>query len=51
MSPDELARIQAAGLSLAERAFNRSIHVVLKVSDVLTPEQRKKMVETWRQWR
>ncbi|MFQ5859775.1 MAG: Spy/CpxP family protein refolding chaperone [Anaerolineae bacterium] len=47
VSPDELVRIQTTGLSLAERAFRRSADVVVKVSAVLTPEQRKELTEAW----
>ena len=48
MSPDELASIRAVTVRLVERASDRSIDTVCKVAEVLTPEQRKKLVETLR---
>jgi Spy/CpxP family protein refolding chaperone len=51
VSPDALARLQTAGLGLAEHALTRSIDVVLKASEVLTPEQRKELAAAWRQRR
>lgn len=49
VSPDALARIQAAGRRIAEQAFARSIDVIIEVSEVLTPEQRKDLAAAWRQ--
>ncbi|MFQ5961444.1 MAG: Spy/CpxP family protein refolding chaperone [Candidatus Methylomirabilales bacterium] len=48
VSPDEVERVQAAGLRLAEQAFARTTDVVLQISEVLTPEQRKELVAAWR---
>jgi Spy/CpxP family protein refolding chaperone len=51
VGPEELARLHAAGLSLAERAFRRTTDIVLQVSEVLTPEQRQALVQEWKEWR
>jgi hypothetical protein len=51
VSPDNLTRLQTAGLSLAERALSRSADVVLNASEALVPEQRKELAVAWRQWR
>ncbi len=45
---DELARLRAAGLDLTDRAFNRSFDAMVQAAAVLTPEQRKKLVEGWK---
>jgi len=46
--PEEVARLRTAGLSLADRAIGRSIEVALRVSQVLTSEQRKELAESWK---
>lgn len=48
VNPNELATIKSAGVELADQALSRTVEVVLKVSDVLTPEQRQELVEKWR---
>ena len=50
VSAEELARLQAAGLHLAKRAFRRTTDVVLQVSEVLTPEQRQALIQEWKEW-
>lgn len=50
VSPDEVEEIRIASLNLAERAINRSLDLLLKVSEVFTPEQRKDLAHAWRVW-
>ncbi len=49
ISRTELQDIQAKSLSLTEKTLNQSIDTLLKISEVLTPEQRKQLVESWGQ--
>jgi hypothetical protein len=49
ISQDELVRLRTAGLDLTERAFNRSFDGMVQAAAVLTPEQRKKLVEAWKE--
>lgn len=51
VSPDEVEGIRIASLNLAERAINRSLAMLLEVSEILTPEQRKDLAHAWRGWR
>ncbi len=48
INQDELAKLRTAGLDLTERAFNRSFDVMVQAATVLTPDQRKKLVEAWK---
>jgi len=48
INQDELARLRTAGLDLTDRAFNRSFDAMVQAAAVLTPEQRKKLVEAWK---
>ena len=50
VSSDELARIQTASLHLTERAFSLSMDALTKLSEVLTPLQRKRLVKAWQDW-
>ena len=45
----ELEEVQAKTFNLTEKAFNQSFDTLLKISKVLTPEQRKELVKSWRQ--
>ena len=49
LNQDEVARLRAVGLALAERAFNRSFDSLLQAAEVLTPEQRKVLLESWKE--
>ena len=48
VDPAELNRIREAGLGPADRAFDQGLDVVVKVSEVLTPEQRGQLARAWR---
>lgn len=48
INQDELARLRTAGLDLTDRAFNRSFDAMVQAAAVLTLEQRKKLVEAWK---
>lgn len=48
VSREQLLEIKSASLALAARVIDRSIEVVLELSDALTPEQRKKLIEAWK---
>jgi len=48
VNPEQLAKIKSASVTMADQALSQTVEVVLKVSEVLTPEQRKKLVATWR---
>lgn len=48
INQDELARLRTAGLDLTDRVFNRSFDAMVQAAAVLTPEQRKKLVEAWK---
>lgn len=47
IDPHELAEIKTAALGLAERAMSEGLDLTLGISEVLTPEQRRKLVHTW----
>jgi Spy/CpxP family protein refolding chaperone len=44
----EVARIRADMLALADRASGKFTESIVKASDVLTPEQRRKLAERWK---
>lgn len=46
---EELERIRAASLDLADRASRRAVDSFAQMLDVLTPEQRRELLEMWRQ--
>lgn len=48
INQDELARLRTAGLDLTDRVFNRSFDAMVQAAAVLTPEQRKKLGEAWK---
>jgi hypothetical protein len=48
VSRDQLLGIRSSGLALAQRVIDRGIDVILELSDTLTPDQRKKLVEAWK---
>lgn len=48
INQDELARLRTAGLDLTDRVFNRSFDAMVQAAAVLTPEQRRKLVEAWK---
>jgi Spy/CpxP family protein refolding chaperone len=48
INQDNLAKLRAAGLDLTEQAFSRSFDTMIQAAMVLTPEQRRKLVEAWR---
>jgi Spy/CpxP family protein refolding chaperone len=45
---EEVARIRADALALAERASRKLTESIVKASEVLTPEQRRKLTERWK---
>ena len=45
---EQVAQVRAASLQLAERAIDRSLEALVKISQVLTPDQRKQLLETWK---
>jgi Spy/CpxP family protein refolding chaperone len=49
INQDELVRLRTSGLDLTEQAFNRSFDAMVQTAAVLTPEQRKKLVEAWKE--
>jgi periplasmic protein CpxP/Spy len=50
IDPQEAARVKAAGLQLAERAANTWTEAIVKAANVLTPEQRKQLIDLWNKW-
>lgn len=48
INQDELARLRTAGLDLTDRVFDRSFDAMIQAAAVLTPEQRKKLAEGWK---
>lgn len=48
VDPEEVARIRADLLALAERASRKLTESIVKASEVLTPEQRRKLTERWK---
>jgi hypothetical protein len=47
VDPGEVARIRADALALADRATGKMAEAIVKVSDILTPGQRRKLAERW----
>jgi Spy/CpxP family protein refolding chaperone len=48
INQDELVRLRTDGLDLTGQAFNRSSDAMVQASAVLTPKQRKKLMEAWK---
>lgn len=48
VDPEEVAKIRADVLALADRASRKMTESILKASDVLTAEQRRKLAERWK---
>ncbi len=48
VDPAEVAKIREDALALADRASRKITEAMVKASDVLTPAQRRKLVERWR---
>lgn len=48
VNQNDLATIKSAGVTLADEALGRTVDATLKVSEVLTPKQRKELVAKWR---
>ena len=48
ISQADLDQVRTAGLNLAEQAFNRSFDAMVKAAAVLTPEQRKELIASWK---
>jgi periplasmic protein CpxP/Spy len=46
----EVARLKSNALTLVERAANLWTDATLKAANVLTPEQRKQLVDFWNRW-
>ncbi len=49
VDPEEVARIRADALALADRASRTVTDALVKASAVLSPEQRRKLAERWKQ--
>ena len=49
VSTEDFAEIRTATLNLTEEATGLTIDATVRVLEVLTPEQRKKLLELWRQ--
>jgi Spy/CpxP family protein refolding chaperone len=45
---EEVARVRADLLALADRASRKFTESIVKASEVLTPEQRRKLAERWK---
>ncbi len=48
VDPAEFAKIREDGLALADRASAKLNEAVVKAGEVLTPEQRRKLVQRWK---
>jgi periplasmic protein CpxP/Spy len=48
VDPEEVARIRADALALADRATREMAEAIVEASDVLTPEQRRTLAEQWK---
>jgi len=48
MDPEEVAKIRADALALADRATRKITEAIVKASDILSPEQRRKLAERWK---
>jgi Spy/CpxP family protein refolding chaperone len=48
VNQNDLATIKSAGVTLAHQALGRTVDAMFKVSEVLTPKQRKELVAKWR---
>ena len=48
VDPAEIAKIREDALALADRASRKISDAIVKASDVLTPEQRRKLAERWK---
>ncbi|MBI5420330.1 MAG: periplasmic heavy metal sensor [Deltaproteobacteria bacterium] len=48
VDPEAVAKIRADALALADRASRTMTEAIIKASDVLTPEQRRKLAERWK---
>ena len=49
VSTEDFAEIRTATMNLTEEATGLTIDATVRVLEVLTPEQRKKLLELWRQ--
>ena len=48
INQDELGKLRAEGLDLTALAFSRSFDTMIQAATVLTPEQRRKLAEAWK---
>lgn len=48
VDPAEFAKIREDGLALADRASRKLNEAIVKTAEVLTPEQRRKLLERWK---
>jgi len=48
VDPGEVAKIRADLLALADRASAKFTESIVKASEILTPEQRRKLAERWK---
>ena len=48
VSTEDFAEIRTATLNLTEEATGLTIDATVRVLEILTPEQRKKLLELWR---
>jgi Spy/CpxP family protein refolding chaperone len=48
VDPGEIEGIRADALALADRASRKMTETIVKTSDILTPEQRRKISERWK---
>ncbi len=48
VDPAEVGKIREDAVALADRASRKITEAIVKASDVLTPEQRRKLTERWK---
>jgi Spy/CpxP family protein refolding chaperone len=48
VDPEEVAKIRAEALALTDRATGELAEAIIRASEVLTPEQRRKLAERWK---
>ncbi len=48
VDPGEVARIREDAIALADRASKKVAEAIVKASEALTPEQRRKLAEHWK---
>lgn len=48
VDPGEISKIRADALALADRASRKFTDSIVRASEILTPEQRRKLAERWK---